>query len=53
VQHCNIELGEALRMCSLYPARVMGLQNKLGMIKKDYEAALVVMDNEFNVVAVL
>jgi N-acetylglucosamine-6-phosphate deacetylase len=53
VQHCNVELDEALRMCSLYPARVMGLQNRLGCIKKDYEQALVVMDNGFNVVAVL
>ena len=50
VQHCNIELGEALRMCSMYPASVMGLQNRLGCIKKDHEAALVVMDNEFNTV---
>ena len=53
VELCNIELSEALRMCSLYPARLMGLQNKLGMIKKDYEAALVVIDKDFNVAALL
>jgi N-acetylglucosamine-6-phosphate deacetylase len=53
VQHCNIELGEALRMCSLYPARVMGLQNRLGMIKKNYEAAIVVIDNDYKVGSLL
>jgi N-acetylglucosamine-6-phosphate deacetylase len=53
VQHCHVELDEALRMCSLYPSRVMGLQSRLGMIKKNNEAALVVMDKEFNVVAVI
>jgi N-acetylglucosamine-6-phosphate deacetylase len=53
VQHCRVELDEALKMCSLYPARVMGLQSQLGMIKKNHEAALVVMDNDLNVVAVL
>ena len=53
VQSCDIELGEALRMCGLYPASVMGLENRLGMIKKDHEAALVVMDKEFNVITLL
>jgi len=53
VEHCYIDLGEALRMCSLYPARVMGLQNKLGMIKKGYETALVVMNNDLTSVSIL
>jgi N-acetylglucosamine-6-phosphate deacetylase len=53
MQHCHIDLAEAFRMCSLYPARVMGLQNRMGCIKKDYEAALVVMDNSFNVITLL
>jgi N-acetylglucosamine-6-phosphate deacetylase len=53
VQHCGIDLSEALRMCSLYPARVMGLQNKLGMIKPGYEAAMVVLDDKMNVVSLL
>jgi N-acetylglucosamine-6-phosphate deacetylase len=53
VQHCNIYLAEALRMCSLYPARVMGLQNRLGMIKKNYEAAIVVIDNDYKVGSLL
>lgn len=36
VKHVGIETGEALRMCSLYPAQVMGLDDKLGMISKGY-----------------
>ncbi len=46
VQYAGIEMGEALRMCSLYPARVMGLDNKLGRISKGYKAKLVVLDSE-------
>jgi len=49
VTYCNIELNEALRMCSLYPARVIGLQNKIGLIRKNFEASLVVMRNDLEV----
>lgn len=49
VNHCGIERGEALRMCSLYPAGVIGLDKQLGKIEKGYKARLVVMNekNEF------
>lgn len=40
VDHCGIELDEALRMCSLYPARVMQMDTKLGRIAKGHEAKL-------------
>jgi len=53
VEHCHIDLGEALRMCSLYPARVMSLQNNLGMIKKGYEASLVMMSNDLSTATIL
>ncbi|MBC7587344.1 MAG: amidohydrolase family protein, partial [Chitinophagaceae bacterium] len=36
--HCNIELDEALRMCSLYPAKVLGLSHELGLIEEGYKA---------------
>jgi N-acetylglucosamine-6-phosphate deacetylase len=45
VNHCGIELEEAFRMCSLYPARVLGLDNKLGKIKKEYRASFVECGN--------
>lgn len=44
VDHAGIELSEALRMCSLYPAKVMGLENELGKIEKGYKAKIVVMN---------
>ena len=40
VQHCDIELDEALRMCSLYPAQALNL-NDLGKIEKGYKASFV------------
>ena len=43
VKHVGIECGEALRMCSLYPAQVMGLDDKLGMICKGYQAKMVLI----------
>jgi len=49
VDHCGIEWGEALRMCSLYPARLMGLENELGKIEKGYKAKMVLMDDTRNV----
>lgn len=45
VQECGIDLGEALRMCSLYPARVLRLDSHIGKIEKGFNADLVVLDN--------
>lgn len=43
VNHCGIELGEALRMCSLYPAQVMNIDDKLGRIAKGYKAKMTLL----------
>jgi N-acetylglucosamine-6-phosphate deacetylase len=43
VKHAGIETGEALRMCSLYPAQVMNLDDKLGKIAKGYQAKMVLL----------
>ncbi|MEO7982865.1 MAG: N-acetylglucosamine-6-phosphate deacetylase [Bacteroidota bacterium] len=43
VNFAKVELGEALRMCSLYPAKLMGL-NELGRIEKGSAARMVVME---------
>ena len=40
VEHCDVELDEALRMCSLYPAQLLGLNN-LGKIEKGYQASFI------------
>ena len=53
VNHCNIELAEALRMCSLYPAQVIKMDNSIGRIQKGYLARLVVLDQNLQTVTVL
>lgn len=49
VQYAGIELGEALRMCSLYPARIISKERELGKIDKGYKAAMVVVDEKIEV----
>ena len=44
----HIEMGEALRMCSLYPARVLGLKD-YGKIENEFSFRLVVMDDKLEV----
>jgi N-acetylglucosamine-6-phosphate deacetylase len=48
VDKIGIPLEEALRMASLYPARVMGLENRLGKIDKGYAAEFILLDEELN-----
>lgn len=43
VKHVGIEKGEALRMCSLYPAQVMQKDDRLGRIAIGYKAKMVLM----------
>ncbi len=51
VEKAGIELDEALRMASLYPAQVMGRQAYLGKIKPGYKAHFVVLNKDLEVVA--
>ncbi len=51
VEKAGIELSEALRMASLYPARVMRLDKELGKIKKGYKVEFVAMDDNLEVVS--
>ncbi len=46
VNHVKIELAEALKMTSLYPARAIGIDSEYGMIAPDYQADLVILNNE-------
>jgi N-acetylglucosamine-6-phosphate deacetylase len=48
VDHTDIPLDEALRMASLYPARVMKIDDR-GMIKQGFKADLVVFNKNFEV----
>lgn len=49
IHNAQIPEGEALRMGSLYPAKVLGLDHRLGLIKKGYNAELTFLDNDWNV----
>ncbi len=51
VEKAHIPLEEALRMASLYPAKIMGLDKQLGRIKKGFAADFVIMDNELSVIS--
>ena len=56
VQNCvkevGINLDEALRMASLYPAQLIKKDHLVGKIKAGYEANLILFDNEFNPLSV-
>ncbi|MEO6221472.1 MAG: N-acetylglucosamine-6-phosphate deacetylase [Ginsengibacter sp.] len=50
VESCDIFLEEALRMASLYPAKVLGLDHKIGKIEKGFNADFIMLSNELTVV---
>lgn len=53
VQKAHIPLDEALRMCSLYPAQVMGLSHRTGRIEKGYNVAMVGLSETLDVLKVV
>ena len=53
VLHAGVELGEALRMCSLYPARVLGCDDRYGKIVPQYTGQLLVLNDQLDLVCVL
>lgn len=53
VRHAGIEIGEAIRMCSLYPARVIGRDNELGMIAPGYICKMLVLDEKLDIVELI
>jgi N-acetylglucosamine-6-phosphate deacetylase len=50
VEKVGIELDEALRMASLYPAKVLGLDNNLGRIAKGYKAEIIALDTNLSLI---
>jgi N-acetylglucosamine-6-phosphate deacetylase len=53
VENKVTDIGEALRMCSLYPAKVAGLDNSLGKIEKGYKSCLVILDEHMSVLKLI
>jgi len=50
VEKCDISLDEALRMASLYPAKVLEIDTVTGKIEKGYKADLVLIDENLAVI---
>jgi N-acetylglucosamine-6-phosphate deacetylase len=48
VQHAGIDKDEALRMCSLYPAKALNTDHCYGMIANGYKALFVSLNNDFS-----
>lgn len=53
VQKAEIAVEEALRMCSLYPARLLKMQHRYGRIAPGFAAQLVVLDKQLTLVDVI
>jgi N-acetylglucosamine-6-phosphate deacetylase len=53
VEYAGIDLAEALRMCSLYPARVIKAENKLGKISPGYQSTMAVLNSDLEAIALL
>ena len=52
VEKAGIPLPEALRMASLYPAGVIGMQDRLGCIRPGATADLILLDEQLNLIQV-
>ena len=48
-RRAGIPLEESLRMCSLYPARLVGIADRIGMIAPGYLCKLIVLDEELEI----
>jgi N-acetylglucosamine-6-phosphate deacetylase len=53
IQHIGVPIDEALRMCSLYPAKALGLQGELGMISPGFRADMVVLNDKLQVIKIV
>ncbi|MCH5169749.1 MAG: N-acetylglucosamine-6-phosphate deacetylase [Oscillospiraceae bacterium] len=53
VKNVGISLTDAVKMVSSTPAKVIGVDNKKGYIKENYDADLVLFDEEFNIKKVM
>ena len=49
ISEVGIELNEALRMASLYPAKVLNMDHHYGLIQKGYAASFTMLDENMNI----
>jgi len=52
VEHVGITLQESINMCTLYPARLMGLDHELGLLKSGRSASFVVFNSNYEIESV-
>ena len=53
VQYANIELAEALRMCNLYPATVLGIDHYFGKMAVGYDGPFLQLNERLELVKVI
>lgn len=53
VEHAGIEVEEALRMCSLYPAQVLNCDDRYGKIVRQAEGQFIVLDKQLEIAEVI
>lgn len=53
VQNCEISIEEALKMASLYPAKVLGIDYRIGKIEKGFNADMVMLNENLDVLEVI
>ena len=53
INHVNVLPEEGIKMCSLYPAQLIGLADKYGKIAPGYAAQFLVLDYKFNLKEVI
>ncbi|MGZ3957503.1 MAG: N-acetylglucosamine-6-phosphate deacetylase [Flavisolibacter sp.] len=53
VRHAGVEKGEALRMCSLYPAKLLGVEHRYGRIAPGYAGQFLVLNDQLDMVDVI
>ncbi|WP_406824364.1 N-acetylglucosamine-6-phosphate deacetylase [Pedobacter sp. KACC 23697] len=53
VLHCDISLNEAIKMGTLYPARLIGIENLSTSIETGQQANLLIMDDHLNLKEVI
>lgn len=50
VEQVHVPFAKALASCTINPARCLKVDDHKGLIKEDYDADIVVLDNEYNVI---
>jgi len=53
VRHAGVEVEEALRMCSLYPAKILGCDDRYGKIVPQAAGQFIVLDKQLEIVEVI